>query len=145
MKEKAKKNIVEVISILFIILFVYAAASKWMAFDKFQAQLSQSPIIGPFTRWIVWIVPLAELFLSILLIVPKWQVMGLYGSFSLMTAFSTYIIAITQFSEYIPCSCGGILEHMSWNIHLLFNLCFVILASIAILIRPAQNHFTLLE
>ena len=129
----------DTISILFIILFAYAAASKWMDFDKFQAQLSQSPIISPFTSWIVWLIPLVELSLSLLLILPKWQLPGLYGCFSLMTMFSAYIVAITRYSEFIPCSCGGVLEHMSWNTHLIFNLCFVLLASLAILIKPLNT------
>jgi uncharacterized membrane protein YphA (DoxX/SURF4 family) len=143
MTEKTKGIIVELISILFIILFVYAAVSKWIDFDKFKVQLSQSPIINPFATLVIWLVPIVELILAILLIVPKWQNLGLYGSFSLMVAFSAYIVAITHFSEYIPCSCGGILEHMSWNTHLLFNMGFVMLASAAILIKPVETHIIL--
>jgi hypothetical protein len=51
-----------------------------------------------------------------------------------MSMFSAYIIAITQFSDYIPCSCGGILQKMSWNQHLVFNFLFVSLAAAGILL-----------
>jgi len=56
----------------------------------------------------------------------------LYASYFLMAMFSAYIVAITRFSEYIPCSCGGVLERMNWNQHLVFNLLVVLLTAIVI-------------
>jgi hypothetical protein len=35
--------------------------------------------------------------------------------------FTTYIILILNFSSFIPCSCGGILEKLGWTEHLIFN------------------------
>lgn len=39
----------------------------------------------------------------------------------------------------MPCSCGGILEKMNWNQHLLFNICFCVLAVPAILLQSKLN------
>lgn len=129
-----RKLTVDVISALFILLWVYAALSKVTDFDKFRVQLGQSPLLTAFATWVAWITPAIEILLAILLAIPRTRLLALYASFSLMVMFTAYIIAITQFSEYIPCSCGGILQHMTWNAHLLFNLLFVGLALTGILL-----------
>ena len=45
---KTKKVIIESISMLFILLFVYASISKLLEFKDFQTQLGQSPLLGAF-------------------------------------------------------------------------------------------------
>ena len=42
---------------------------------------------------------------------------------------------ILNFIPDIPCSCGGVLEKMSWNEHLIFNIAFVVLGLVAILLQ----------
>jgi hypothetical protein len=56
--------------------------------------------------------------------------------------FTAYIIAITKFSDYIPCSCGGVLQEMGWGEHLVFNICFVLLALAAILCYRKQENIS---
>jgi len=131
--QSIKKYFTDTISLILILLFVYAAASKLLDFQRFQVQLGQSPILTHFAGWVAWIIPGLEIIISILLAIPCYRILGLYASFSLMVMFTAYIIAITRFSEYIPCSCGGILQHMNWNQHLIFNMLFVFLSLICIL------------
>jgi hypothetical protein len=38
----------------------------------------------------------------------------------------------------VPCSCGGILEEMSWNQHMAFNITFIAIAVIAIFISQIR-------
>lgn len=136
-----KEILLTVISFLFILLFIYTATSKLIDYEKFRTQLGQSPLLTLFSEYITWIIPAIEIIISLMLVTQKWRLAGLYASFGLMMMFSAYIIAITRFSEYIPCSCGGILEKMSWDMHLLFNLAFVLLAFIGILVHgvPQTN------
>jgi uncharacterized membrane protein YphA (DoxX/SURF4 family) len=132
-----KKYFGDIISFIFIFLFVYAAASKLLDYQKFRLQLGQSPILTHFAGWIAWVIPGLEIIISVLLVFPAYRILGLYASFSLMTLFTAYIIAITRFSEYIPCSCGGVLQRMNWDQHLIFNLLFVMLSLVCILFdRP---------
>jgi len=131
--------ITDTISCLFILLFIYAAISKLLAGNTFKEQVGQSPLLTSYSSIIVILIPFIEIFLSILLIKTKTRLAALYGSFGLMVLFTLYIIAITKLSDYIPCSCGGILESMNWNQHLVFNCIFVVLAIIAILLyKPAK-------
>lgn len=122
---------------LFIILFVYTAISKFMDFSVFSEQIATSPILAPVASWIAWVVPIVEILVSIALLIPAFRLKGLYASLALMLGFTIYIIIILNFSPHIPCSCGGVIELMSWREHLVFNSFFIVLAILAIwLSRP---------
>jgi uncharacterized membrane protein YphA (DoxX/SURF4 family)/thiol-disulfide isomerase/thioredoxin len=127
-----KTVIAEIISLLFVALFLYAGLSKLMEYSVFKVQIAQSPILQPFARWIAWLLPMAELVVSLLLFFPQGRLQGLYASLGLMMIFTVYIIAIFSFDKHLPCSCGGIIELLSWKGHLEFNGIFILLASLGI-------------
>lgn len=124
----------EIISALFILLFLYAAVSKLFEYEKFKLQLGQSPLLNSWSALIAWLVPGIEILLTILLTLQATRLIALYASFCIMVMFTTYIVVILHFSEYTPCSCGGVLETMTWSQHLIFNIVFIALAAISILI-----------
>ena len=78
MTEKSKRIIVGVISIMFVLLFVYAASSKFFDFQKFQVQLSQSPLLTRNAILISWIIPILEIGISLLLSSELLRLPGLY-------------------------------------------------------------------
>ncbi|MFH6991864.1 MauE/DoxX family redox-associated membrane protein [Flavobacterium sp. FlaQc-48] len=136
MKPGFKTFIVEVICLLYILLFVYAAVSKLLDFENFKIQMGQSPILSSFAGWMVIFIPLLEFGIAILLIFRGLKFWGLLLSFLLMFLFSLYIYIMLNYSSYIPCSCGGILEKMTWKQHLAFNIFFTVLALIAFILHP---------
>jgi hypothetical protein len=125
----------EIIACLFIFLFVYASASKLIDYQKFRVQIGQSPLITAYADWIAWFIPAIEIVISLLFAFSKTRLLALYASFSLMVMFTSYIIAITRFGDYVPCSCGGVLQNMGWHQHLIFNIVFVFLAIVGILLH----------
>jgi uncharacterized membrane protein YphA (DoxX/SURF4 family) len=133
-----RKILIETIALLFVFLLVYAAVSKLADFQKFRVQLGKSPLLTPFAGWVVWIVPAAEITISIMLVLNRWRLAGLYAALGLMAVFTFYILAITRFSDYTPCSCGGVLQAMTWNQHLIFNMVFVLLGIVGILCYPVE-------
>lgn len=133
--EKAKKIIVDIIISLYVLLFLYAASSKLIEYDKFQLQISKSPIITDYAPIIVWMVPALEIIISIMLLIKKTLMLGLYAALGLMCLFTAYIYAILNFSDDIPCSCGGVLQKMGWTEHLIFNIGFVLLAVAGIVLQ----------
>lgn len=136
---RKKHLIVDLVIYLLIILFVYAAVSKLSDYPKFQVQLGQSPLLTAYAGTVSWMVPVSELVIALLLVLLPSKRVPLYASFGIMALFTVYIVAIRWFSDYIPCSCGGILEKMSWTQHLVFNLIFLLLAGIGVwLYEPAQ-------
>jgi len=138
MNQKLRNILAEIISALFIILFAYAALSKILDFEKFQVELGKSPILSAFSSILAFFVPGFELLVALLLILKRCQYWALYVSFGLMIVFSAYIIIILNFSYYIPCTCGGVLENMTWDQHLVFNIGFAVLGAMGVLIYP-QN------
>ena len=125
---------------LYTILFLYTAISKLMDYDIFKEQLSASPILGPIANPIAIGLPWVEIIISILLVIPRWRLKGLYAAMLLMLGFTIYIGAILSFSDKLPCSCGGIIAKMSWKQHLIFNLLFVGLAALAINLARKQQR-----
>ncbi|HMJ70499.1 MAG TPA: MauE/DoxX family redox-associated membrane protein [Cyclobacteriaceae bacterium] len=134
-----KEILIDIISALFVVLFVYAAASKLLEYQKFRVQIGQSPLLTAFAGTVAWLVPAIEIIVAMLLSMLRFRLPGLYASFGLMVMFTAYIIVITRFSDYVPCSCGGVLEKLSWNGHLVFNLVFVAIGAVAILYYPKEE------
>jgi uncharacterized membrane protein YphA (DoxX/SURF4 family) len=129
----------EIISCLVIFLFVYAAMSKLMEFEKFVIQLKQSPLLSPVATFIAISVPIVEVALVVLLILPVTRLTGLYCSFVLMALFTAYIFIVSRLSNHVPCSCGGVLEKLSWNEHLIFNVVFMMLMAAGIVFHPPRK------
>jgi len=136
-----KSTVTEIIAFLYIILLLYAGGSKLMEYTVFQVQLSESPLLGPVAGIVAWAVPLAEFIVSILLFFPRTRLAGFYLALALMIAFTVYIILILTAFKDVPCSCGGVLEQLSWTDHLLLNAAFIALAGIGIRLQR-QLHLS---
>lgn len=135
-----KKWVLEIICLLYVLLFAYAAVSKLADYNTFTEQLTESPL-SRFAKIIAWLTPATELLLALLLVIPKTRKLALYGSFLLMLSFTVYIIYILKFSPDIPCSCGGILENMNWTQHLVFNIAFTLLALAGIILQRYTSGY----
>lgn len=131
---KHRKHTINIISFLFIVLFVYAAISKLIDFEIFKVQLAQSPLLSAYAELIAWLVPGMEIVIAGLLVFERFRLQAFYASFILMVMFTAYIYIILNFSDFIPCSCGGVLEKLSWTQHLIFNIVFILLAGVAVLV-----------
>ncbi|KQW99402.1 MauE/DoxX family redox-associated membrane protein [Flavobacterium sp. Root420] len=136
---KTKANILDATCLLYIFLLVYAAMNKGLDFEKFKVELGQSPLLSAFASWISWVVLLIEFAITIFLLFPKTRFRALYAGFCLMSMFTAYIFIMLNFSSFLPCSCGGILEKMSWQQHLVFNIFFVVLGAWALWLNHTAN------
>jgi hypothetical protein len=134
-----REVLIDIVTALFVVLFVYAAATKLLDYGKFRVQIGQSPLLTAFAGTVAWLVPAIEILIAVMLSFLRFRLLALYASFGLMIMFTAYIVVITRFSEYVPCSCGGVLERLSWNEHLVFNLVFVALGAVAILYYPKEE------
>lgn len=128
-----KKQFINIVSYLFIAIFVYASLIKGLNLNVFQGQMMQSPIIPK--NWIPFIsifIPLAELIIAILLIVPRYNVIGLGLSYSMMLFFSLYLASLVfAYGDNVPCACGGILGQLGYPIHISFNIILTIISLLA--------------
>lgn len=127
-----RTTIIEIITVLNIILLLYTGIAKIIDYSEFKDQLSDSPILGFVSKPITLLLPWVEFAIVLMLIIPRWRLKGLYTTFVLMILFTIYIIALFSISKEIPCSCGGIIELLSWKQHLIFNVAFILLNLLAI-------------
>jgi len=44
------------------------------------------------------------------------------------------------YTPNLPCSCGGVLQQMTWNQHLIFNVVFTLLALFAIWLTRKKGN-----
>ena len=131
--------LVPVTCYMYMLLFVYAALSKLLDFENFRVQLAESPLLSAYAGLIAPAIISAELMIVLLLSFKTSRLTGLYASFFLMVAFTVYIYLILNYSDFVPCSCGGIIEQLSWTEHLVFNITFALLALLAIVLTEKEK------
>jgi putative oxidoreductase len=141
-----RKLVVELISFLLMLIFLYAAFSKWFAFKTFRDEINNQPYPNWLTPWIIYSIPPLEVLITLALMFERTRKVGLYASLILMSVFSMYTIAVMlNFFAYVPCSCGGIIKdlawikNLSWNQHLLLNLFMVAISIVGIVLH--KNRF----
>ncbi|MDE3184446.1 MAG: hypothetical protein KGM16_13595 [Bacteroidota bacterium] len=139
-----QKVIIEIISVLLILLFVYASTSKLLNYTLFVTQLKASPFLSAFAPIIAWLLPSVELGIAVMLTVKNIRIIGFLLSFILLLLFTIYIEMMLLSPVHLPCSCGGVLQALSWKQHLLFNLFFMALAATGALLEKKKktvSHF----
>lgn len=140
---------VEIISLVYVMVFVFTGFTKLMEGDQFFNNLNNSPIL-PDIVWLTyiisWVVPTLEIVIGLLIAIPRTRLKGLYTALGLMIVFTIYVMGIVFISPYAPCSCGGIITLLSWQEHLLFNIGLIVLALIAIRFhRGGKNRNALIR
>lgn len=88
--------LLEIISALFILLFVSAAISKLMEGPAFYNNLVNSPFswVSQIAKITSYAIPILELGTAILLVFHKTRLKGLYAAFILMVIFTGYVAGI---------------------------------------------------
>lgn len=127
------------VAYFFTILFCYASFSKMLDFENFQIQLAQSPLLSAYAGFISYAVIIAEFVIVALLCIKGTRLIGLYLSLGIMVSFTIYIYLILNYSDFVPCSCGGILEKLGWTEHLIFNIACIVFAFVGIYILSLQR------
>jgi len=130
-----RTTIVEVIVLLNVILFLYTSIAKIMDYSVFKAQLEDSPILGFAAKPVAILLPVVEFIVVTLLVIPRWRLKGLYSSLILMATFTAYIVAMFIVAPEMPCSCGGLIELLSWNQHVVFNGVFILIDLAGIILQ----------
>lgn len=128
-----KKISLEICCFLFVLLFLYTALSKLMTFSFYLADLKESPILGNYSTFIAYTVPVWEIIVATGLLIGITRRVSLYLFLYTMVAFTLYISYMLLFSDHRPCTCGGVVRELSWPQHLVFNIAFIIMAIGAII------------
>ena len=139
-----RQVLLECISALLILLFLYASVSKFLDFKTFFKEMNNQPLPNSWTPFLVWFIPCSEIFLSLALIFERTRLLGLYGSLVLMGLFTIYaILILSHVFPYVPCSCGGVIKRLTWRQHLVLNLFFVTLSVIGVIAQRKKSFHSI--
>lgn len=127
-----KATIIEVITFLNIVLFIYTAIAKITDYSLMREELAQSPVLAPVSNLVAILLPIVEIIVVLMLMVPRWRLKGYYLTLILMLLFTAYITILLTSDMDLPCSCGGIIQQLSWPQHLIFNAAFILADILAI-------------
>ncbi|ASZ14476.1 hypothetical protein KTO58_01425 [Chitinophaga pendula] len=142
MKTRVFNFTIEAIIAVLLLLWIYTGLNKLIHYDKFRFEVGRSPFLQHLTSWVAITVPVAELLLAALLIFKRTRAAGLYASLFTMTLFTGYVYMMLHYASDLPCSCGGIIELLTWEQHLVVNALLTLLIAIAILL---QNQLAILQ
>lgn len=118
--------LLQLCAMLLASMFFYAALVKLMDYELAQASMRKQVFPLPVADVLSWLIPALEILTVVLLLFHPLQQVGLWSSFILLSAFTLYIIfAMNGVFGDRPCSCGGILQHLSYPWHIVFNLLFL--------------------
>ena len=114
----------EVVVYGYAFLYMYTGYDKLVNAEAFIKGNSKIPLVGQYAGLIGWGIPILEILLAILLIIPivKVKKITLWPSVGLMAIFTIYLVTMLMFVPDRLCHCGGVIESMSWTSHLIFNL-----------------------
>ena len=131
-----KQVALECICALLILLFLYASVSKFLDFKTFIGQINNQPLPNSWTPFLVWAIPLLEIGISVCLFFEYTRLIGLYASLFIMIVFTIYTgIVLLHFFPYVPCSCGGVIQKLTWGQHLFLNTFYVSLSILGIILQ----------
>ena len=139
-----RQVMLECISALLILLFLYASVSKFLDFKTFIKEMNNQPLPNSWTPFLVYFIPCSEILLSVALIFERTRLLGLYGSLVLMGLFTIYaILILVHVFSYVPCSCGGVIKRLTWRQHLILNLFFVTLSVVGVIAQRSKSFHSI--
>ncbi|WP_121811351.1 MauE/DoxX family redox-associated membrane protein [Mucilaginibacter kameinonensis] len=125
--------VVEAVSGLLVLLFIYTAVSKLIGFEDFKRQMYNQTLPREVAALLIWTLPGSEILTAVMLIFRRTRKPGLYISAVLMLLFTGYIsLVLLHYFSRIPCSCGGVIRALGWKMHLVFNVFFLLLSLLGI-------------
>ncbi|MCF0055091.1 MauE/DoxX family redox-associated membrane protein [Dyadobacter sp. CY356] len=135
-----KTNLLRMITAMLILLFVYTAVAKLSNLSTFESELMNQAVPKVWVPYLLWLIPLSEALVVLMLCTKKTRRTGFYGSALLMSVFTGYMgLVLLNAFERVPCSCGGVLKHMSFGVHFVFNLVLLLVSVTGIWMLKSGN------
>lgn len=117
-----QKIISESVVALLSSLFLYTSLSKLLDYPSFVAGLRAQPLAGWIKDLLMYVLPSAEMLVSVALIFQQWRKQALLMFSAMMLSFTIYTgLIVFNFFKNTPCHCGGILKTLSWDAHFALN------------------------
>lgn len=122
---KFQKIFAETIYLFLIAFFCYTSVNKMINIDAFRENLIKTSVFSESIAFYfsVFVIILEVIVILILLFFKN---KGLLIFCFIMLVFTLYISYLRFQGLYEVCGCGGILNGLNYNSHLLINICLII-------------------
>jgi hypothetical protein len=133
---KNNNTISTLITIALLLLWIPVSLDKLLNFVTFKVGILRQPFSDDLGKLLIYSLPVLEIAVVLLLIIQAWRTLGLWLSTLLMATFTGYVgLALLGAWEKLPCGCGSVISYLSWKQHFWFNLFFLMLSIIGILLQ----------
>lgn len=140
-KKTMKELVMFIVILLIVMMWLYASSSKYFDFAGFKRDMHKQPFPTWLSDILIFTLPPIEITTALIVTWQKTRRIGLVVTEVLMAAFTLYIIAIIlNFFPRVPCSCGGIIKSFTWEEHLIFNLFFVAIGIVGLMLSKAPEN-----
>ncbi len=133
-QQRQNDFIINLVAALFVGLYCYTALEKLKDVSGFVWAMSNVPAIASYANFLSGFIPGLEIGICILLIIPYTRTLGLFCASTLMTMFVLYVLFVLLTMKHLPCTCGGFIQEFTWLQHLLFNLSFLTIGIVSIIL-----------
>lgn len=127
MKEKSikfQKVVAEIIYLFLISFFCYTALNKFLNINSFRINMIKTSIFDKdVVFYLSYFVIFIEFLVVLILLINK--IKGLIMFSFLMLVFTLYISYLNFKGLYEVCGCGGILNGLDYNYHLIINITLI--------------------
>lgn len=120
---------------LLAILWAYTFFTKLINGHRFKLALKTQVFPPWFGKILFYLLPIAEIGLVVLLLIPSTRLLGMYCSLFLLILFTLYVGgAVFQVYDRYPCACGGLFSHMGWYKHFKVNIMLTLVALVGVIL-----------
>lgn len=129
-----------ILTLLLLGLWIPSLIEKLTDFPMFMFAMMGQYFPIWFNKTLIGVLPIAEGLIIGLLLKPRKNLLGMCISFLLMLGFTGYV-GVAALSDWvkIPCGCMKLISNMSWLGHFFFNLSFLILSGVGIILSKIQR------
>lgn len=132
-----KQTYIQIIAVILLLLWIPVSLDKMVNFETFKAGILRQPFSDQLGYILIYTLPFLEVLIVVLIVFHKRVGFGL--SSLLMAAFTSYIgLALLGTWDKLPCGCGSVISGMTWQQHFWFNLFFLIISVIGLILEK-QN------
>jgi len=126
--EKARSLLSDFIAYYVACVFLYTGVRQMINYADLQNFIAGIEFLPSVFKYLTWVLPVAEIILSVMLVYGKTRKIALYGSGLLLLFISAFLIWMKVYfsPDVLPCFCEGVLRKVTWNGQLWFNVILLV-------------------
>lgn len=134
------KTVIEVITSLLIVLFLYATLIQVVFHNTFQSQLTRALPGQSLAIIISYTLPVLQVLLAYLLWRPATRLTGLCVSLAAISCFTVYLVIMLPVANRSYCRCGETWSTATLGTNILINLAIILVIGTAIILAGRQRN-----